>query len=96
MTNRPPLKSITPFAAIQYGISIALREGEIDGLLTKESVLRISKRADDLAQALIAGKIVNVHANGTGTIRDVEPDEESELDAEHFPLHAKSKTVLDV
>jgi hypothetical protein len=82
--------------AIKYAISIAMREAEIDGLLTKESVFRISERADKLVNALLDGKVVDLAKDGTGKIRDVEPEEESELDSNEFPLHAKSKTVLDI
>jgi hypothetical protein len=94
--TKPPFKALSPMMAFQYAIGIAMREAEIDGLLTKEIVFRISGRADDLARALLDGKVVDIQANGTGKIRNAAPEEESEMDPEQFPYHAKSKTVLDI
>jgi len=96
MTTRPPLKALDIYSTIAYAIGLAMREAQLDGLLTKETVTRISDRAEVLKNALVDGKIVEVSKEGTAIIRDAEPDEEAELGAEEFPFHAKSKTTLDI
>lgn len=95
-TTRPPFKSLTPVAILTHAISVAMREAELDGLLTKETVFRISERADKLVAALFDGKVVELAKNGTATIRDALPEEEIEMSAEEFPHHAKAKTILDI
>jgi hypothetical protein len=97
MSTEKPLKSVS-FAEMQtYAISIALKEAEEAGLLTKETVLRIGDRADELIHALLSGKILETNKSGTAVIRDATADEEEELsDPAEFPVHHAVKTTLDV
>jgi hypothetical protein len=96
MTLKAPLKALDILSIFQYAAGIAIEEAMIDGLLTLETADRISKRADEIKNALAEGKIVEIHKGGMAVIRDAEPDEEAELDPEKFPRHAKSKTNLDI
>lgn len=96
MTSKAPFKPLSVLEIVQYAAGIALKEAVIDGLLTLETVDRISKRADEIKNALVDGKIVELHKGGNATIRDATPEEDAELDPEHYPHHAKSKTTLDI
>ena len=96
MTDRKPAKPLHPFAIFAYAMGIALKEAADEDLLTKESVLRISKRADDIKNALFDGRIVELDGKGHGHIRDVEPEEEADFDEANFPMVHKAKTSMDV
>lgn len=95
-TDRPPFLALDFASVLMHSISIAIREAEKAGHLTAAGTIFISDRADELQKALVAGKVVELQHDGPAIIRDAEPEEEAELGAEQFPLHARSKKVLDL
>lgn len=91
-----PLTALTPEATGQYAITIAVREARNTGVLTDEEFAAISARSNEILDALFHGKIVELDAKGSATIRDARTNEEKELGADQFPLHAASKKSLDI
>lgn len=92
-----PLKAVSYLEVQTHAISIALKEAQLDGLLTPETITRIADRADAISTALMTGKIVETSHDGVATIRDAEPEEEKELaDPLEYPAHHAAKTTLDV
>lgn len=93
-----PLLSIPPDQIVFTALGVTLREAVANKVLTQEALDAISKRAEEVAMAIMAGKMVVVTKEGQITIRELDEDDWAEVEKRkgEFPITRTAKKTLDV
>lgn len=99
-TEKPyPLLQVAAESITMIALGLALKELVFKEILTREQLDTMLARAEEIADAISGGKIVQKEGSGKVTIRDATPDDIADIEAEapeSFPAVRKAKKTLTV